>query len=169
MNVLIISDSHGLTNEIDEITKRHKDEVDLLLHCGDSELAKDSEHLAPYSIVKGNCDFGEDFPNEIIHDMNGYKLYMTHGHLYNVKATLMNLKYRAEEIGADIICYGHSHIAAVEKNDNRLFINPGSIRLPVLSRKKTYAILEVEKDHVNVNFFEVTGEKVNELSNQFNL
>lgn len=38
MNVLIISDSHGLEEELQTIAKRHEAEVDLMIHCGDSEL-----------------------------------------------------------------------------------------------------------------------------------
>ena len=41
----------------------------------------------------------------------------------------MNLKYKAEEVNADIVCFGHSHVLGAEVIDGRLFLNPGSIRL----------------------------------------
>ncbi|MFS0881240.1 metallophosphoesterase family protein [Metabacillus niabensis] len=169
MKVLIMSDSHGLTKEIEEIKNRHKDEVSLMLHCGDSELSHESLELASLTVVKGNCDFGADFPNDVICDINGSTLYLTHGHLYQVKSTLLNLKYRALEVGARFVCYGHSHIANAEMIDGMIFINPGSIRLPVLRRQKTYAILEVENSIANVTFFEVNGTIVENLSQQFSL
>ena len=167
MKVLIMSDSHGLTSEIDDIKKRHKDEVSFMLHCGDSELSFDSSELSSLRTVKGNCDFGSDFPNDMIEQIEGLSLYMTHGHLYNVKATLMNLKYRALEVQANIVCYGHSHIATTEMIEGILFINPGSIRLPVLRRQKTYAILEIENTLAHVTFHEVNGQILEELSKNY--
>ncbi|MBO1515085.1 metallophosphoesterase [Metabacillus bambusae] len=169
MKVLIMSDSHGLTTEIDDIKNRHINEVDFMLHCGDSELSGESSELIAFKGVKGNCDYGSNLPDEIIEELGDYTLYMTHGHLYNVKATLMNLKYRALEINAKIACYGHSHIAGAEIIDGVLFINPGSIRLPVLRRQKTYAILDVENTLAKVTFYEVNGREVEELSRQFTL
>jgi putative phosphoesterase len=169
MKVLIMSDSHGLTSEIDMIKKRHKDEVELMYHCGDSELSEASSELISFKGVKGNCDFDSDLPNEIIDDLNGFNLYITHGHLYNVKSTLMNLKYRAFEVNAKIACYGHSHIAGAEIIDGILFINPGSIRLPVLRKQKTYAILNVENSLATVTFYEVNGQVIENLSQQFTL
>lgn len=169
MKVLIMSDSHGLTTEIDEIKNRHIDEVDFMLHCGDSELSAESSELMAFKGVKGNCDFGSNLPDEIIEDLGDNILYMTHGHLYNVKATLMNLKYRALEVNAKVACYGHSHIAGAEIIDGVLFINPGSIRLPVLRRQKTYAILDMENTLAKVTFFEVNGQKLEEISRQFTL
>lgn len=37
MKILICSDSHGLTDELIELKKRHGD-MDYYIHCGDSEL-----------------------------------------------------------------------------------------------------------------------------------
>lgn len=169
MKVLLLSDSHGLTKELEDIRNRHKDEVDFLLHCGDSELPAASSALAPYKGVRGNCDFDSGLPNEIIEDINGNTLYMTHGHLYNVKVTLMNLKYRALEVNAKIVCYGHTHIAGAEIIDNIVLINPGSIRLPMVRKQKTYAILNVEESLAKITFYEVNGQEVKEMSKQFTL
>ena len=38
MKVLIVSDSHGLTTELEKLMENYQDEVDLFIHCGDSEL-----------------------------------------------------------------------------------------------------------------------------------
>lgn len=66
MNVLIISDSHGLEEELQTIAKRHEADVDLMIHCGDSELETGHPALEPYSVVKGNCDFIGDFKDELL-------------------------------------------------------------------------------------------------------
>lgn len=62
--------------------------------------------------------------------------FITHGHLYNIKMTLMNLAYKSEEAEADIICFGHSHAAGSELIEGKLFINPGSIRQPRDEKRK---------------------------------
>lgn len=145
MKVLIVSDSHGLTKELEELQSRHRNDVDAMIHCGDSELASSGKELENFLVVRGNCDFDNDLPKEQLKQIDGIQFYITHGHFYNVKTSLMNLRYRAEEVGAEIVCFGHSHIAGAELIDGILFINPGSIRLPRVRNDKTYAILEIEK------------------------
>ena len=168
--VLIMSDSHGLTKEVSEIKKRHANEVDHLIHCGDSELMMESKELERFNTVAGNCDYDSQFPNEAIITENKLKIFVTHGHLYRVKTTLMPLSYRAEELGAHVICFGHSHIAGAEKVDDKLYINPGSIRLPRLRREGTYAILSWETiDDIMIEFFDVNGERVEDLTYKTNL
>ncbi|WP_077618995.1 metallophosphoesterase family protein [Bacillus sinesaloumensis] len=164
MKVLIISDSHGLTNELLEVKERHKNDVDFMLHLGDSELPSHSEEMSGFSAVRGNCDFDSNYPNDMVILLNGAKVYLTHGHLYNVKMTLMNLKYRAEEVGAKIACFGHSHIAGAEMIEGVLFINPGSFRMPRMRAEKTYVILELVVNQVNVDFYDSKGNVVEELS-----
>ena len=51
MKVLIISDSH-YEDELETIAKRHEDEADLMIHCGDSELDAAHPALTPYHTVK---------------------------------------------------------------------------------------------------------------------
>lgn len=161
--VLVLSDSHGLKEEIKEIKNRHPNTI--MIHCGDSELDYDSPELEGLYKVRGNCDFDSKYPEEEIISVGGLTFFITHGHLFQVKSTLMKLSYRAEEIGANIICFGHSHIAGTEQINEQLFINPGSIRLPRNRQEKTYTILKWEStDQVDVQFYSIDGEKVKELS-----
>lgn len=169
MKVLIISDSHGLTEELLEIKERHQDEIEFMLHLGDSELSSQSEEMEGFSAVRGNCDFDSNYPNDMIVLLNGVKVYLTHGHLYNVKMSLMNLTYRAKEVGASIVCFGHSHIAGAEMIDDTLFINPGSFRLPRMRKEKTYVILEIIDKQVDVVFYDSEGNVVEDLSTKVKL
>lgn len=77
--------------------------------------------------------------------------------------------YQAEELGADIICFGHSHIAGSELMDGKLLINPGSIRLPRVRKEKTYAILNIDKDNATVRFYDLDGREVESLTNHVQL
>ena len=164
MKVLILSDSHGLTSELLEIKKRHEDEVDALVHCGDSELPYNSPELDRFLYVRGNCDYAKEFPTERVEDIKEIRFLITHGHRYNVKMTLMNLYYRAQETGAQIVCFGHSHIAGAESISGTLFINPGSIFMPRLRVEKTYSIVEIEQQKAIVRFYDVCGYELTELT-----
>ncbi|HHY72796.1 MAG TPA: metallophosphoesterase [Bacillus bacterium] len=161
MKVLIVSDSHGLEKELVALKNKYSSEVDAMIHCGDSELSFASNEIADYIAVKGNCDYDRNFLNDQLVSINEVPFYITHGHLYNVKMSLLNLRYRAEEVGAKIVCFGHSHIAGAELIDDILFINPGSIYLPRARKEKTYAILEVD-DYKNcvVRFFSIDGMEI---------
>ncbi|WP_099158684.1 metallophosphoesterase [Virgibacillus ndiopensis] len=163
--VLIISDSHGLTNEVAQIKERHH--ADYMIHCGDSELDIDAPELEGFLKVAGNCDFDNRYPNEQVTAIEGLNFFVTHGHLYHVKSNLMTLAYRSKEKNAHVVCFGHSHIAGVEKVGDQLFINPGSILQPRNRVEKTYAMIEWDTlDDVNVTFYTVTGSPVDDLNYQ---
>ena len=164
MKVLIVSDSHGLTNELTIIKDRHSSDVDALIHCGDSELEHTNEEISEFITVRGNCDFDSFYDDDIAQEIANERIFVTHGHLYNVKMTLMNLYYQAKEINARIVCYGHSHIASAEFIDGILFINPGSIRLPRMSKEKTYVILEMKDEVAFVRFYNLDGFEQTNLS-----
>lgn len=165
--VLIVSDSHGLTKELRVIRERHLNEVDLMIHCGDSELSPDDQAISGYLTVMGNCDFGGGYPLETISEVGGRKFFITHGHRYSVKSTLMNLKYKAQEVNANIACFGHSHVLGAEVIDGVLFLNPGSIRLPRERFEKTYIILDLQNEKIKMSVFEVSGQEVTELAREF--
>lgn len=165
--VLIVSDSHGLTKELSILRERHVNEVDLMIHCGDSELAPDDQVMSGYLTVLGNCDFGGGFPLETISEVAGRKFFITHGHRYSVKSTLMNLKYKAQELNAHIVCFGHSHVLGAEVIDGILFLNPGSIRLPKGRIEKTYIILDLLDEKIILSVFEINGQEILELAREF--
>ncbi|WP_144547852.1 metallophosphoesterase family protein [Bacillus sp. X1(2014)] len=165
--VLIVSDSHGLTKELRVIRERHLDEVDLMIHCGDSELSPDDEAISGYLTVMGNCDFGGGYLLETISEVAGRRFFITHGHRYSVKSSLMNLKYKAQEVNANIACFGHSHVLGAEVIDGILFLNPGSIRLPRERFEKTYIILDLQIEKIKMSVFEVSGQEVTELAREF--
>ena len=57
MKVLVVSDSHMYNDILADITKRWKNKVDLLVHCGDSSLLPDDDLLKDFDIVvHGNHD-----------------------------------------------------------------------------------------------------------------
>lgn len=160
--VLIVSDSHGLTKELEIIKQRHL--VDAMIHCGDSELGMDDKEMAGFYSVMGNCDVDTRYPEEQTIQVSGVKFLIVHGHLHQVKSNLLHVAYRAEELGAQVICFGHTHIAGVEQKGNQLLLNPGSIRLPRVRKEKTYAIMEWQvKEEITVRFYSVDGAELEAL------
>lgn len=161
--VLILSDSHGLTNEILEIKERHQ--IQHMIHCGDSELEMDHPVLENIINVRGNCDFDAKLQYVERFDIGGLRFFITHGHLYDVGIHLQSLHDDASGNNAQVVCYGHTHVPGAKKIGDILFLNPGSIRLPRQRNEKSYAIMEWESiDQIHINFYTNTGEKIDELS-----
>jgi uncharacterized protein len=167
--VLIVSDSHGSTELLEGIEKRHGNDVELMIHCGDSELDEEAAAIKNFKSVKGNCDFYGNFPEDDRHVLNGVNIFVTHGHLYSVKTTLVNLFYKAKELQADIVCFGHSHILGAEMVDDILFINPGSIRLPRGRKERTYAILELDDKKATLRIYDYGHGEMTGLRQEFSL
>lgn len=161
--VLILSDSHGLTDELAAI--KEKFDLKYSIHCGDSELGMDAPEMEDFYKVAGNCDFDARYPEDHKIEIGGLTFYITHGHLHNVKSNLNRLSYHAEEAGANVICFGHTHVAGAEKIGDQLFINPGSILQPRNRPEKTFAVMEWdEPSDISINFYTTDFQLVDELS-----
>ncbi|SFK00344.1 MULTISPECIES: metallophosphoesterase [unclassified Bacillus (in: firmicutes)] len=160
MKALIVSDSHGSVKELKQLKEQYEGNVDVMIHCGDSELTSQHVELEGFHVVKGNCDFAFGFPNDIITEVQHTRFLVTHGHLYNIKMTLQTLLYRAKEAEANVVCFGHSHILGAEIIDDILFINPGSILLPRSRREKTFAVLEIQEGQIDIRFLTLEGVTV---------
>ncbi|MED3842603.1 metallophosphoesterase [Geobacillus stearothermophilus] len=168
MKAVVVSDSHGLSGELSAIVERHRHEADLFIHCGDSELSAQAAELAPFVVVRGNCDFAA-FPNERTEEAEGLRFLITHGHLYGVKTSLLRLYYRAKETSAHVVCFGHSHLAGAEQIEGVLFINPGSIALPRGRKERTYAVLTAANGRATVEFYDTAGKSVPGLQQTFSI
>ncbi|CAM2743725.1 metallophosphoesterase [Hathewaya histolytica] len=148
MLIAVVSDSHGDNNAIKKALGKIK-RADYLFHLGDN--VKDVDEFSKafkgkIINVKGNCDFlDRDLTkklNEKLVEVEGVRVFATHGHKYSVKENLLRLRYKAMEVDADIVLFGHTHMPCIEYEDGIWFINPGSI---ALSRVKhnTLALIEL--------------------------
>ena len=143
--ICVISDTHGNRKAIKKIILDNLN-IKTIIHLGDNENDVDFlykfDDLNVFSI-KGNCDYNSSKKSEDIIDFLGKKIFITHGHEYNVKYGYQNLYYRACELNVDIVLFGHTHKVAEFSENGILFFNPGSIYRPKSSYGKTYGILEV--------------------------
>lgn len=156
MKILVMSDTHGDATVISHVIHQNPD-VDKIFHCGDSELNFSAPELQNALKVRGNCDHDGQLPLEIIEEIEGKRIFMTHGHLFNVKFELTTLSFRARELGADVVLFGHSHVLGVELVDGILYVNPGSLLLPRRRKEKSYAIVETVENGWHIIFY--TEEK----------
>lgn len=134
MEILILSDSHGRTDRLLEIMKRcEKYPLDKILFLGDGEndiKAIERKYSIPVLAVAGNCDIMSEDPYERIVGADGKRILMLHGHTRGVKHGLERLEYRAKELGANIVLYGHTHEAYSHSFNGVFYFNPGSVGFP---------------------------------------
>lgn len=128
---MVLSDSHsGLSfmRWCIEKTKPHA-----VIHLGDyfddgAAMAQEYPHIR-FHQVPGNCDrfrCHSREPETLCYDIGGVRLYMTHGHMQQVKSGLTRLISAAVENGAAAALYGHTHIPDCHRDMGIWVLNPGS-------------------------------------------
>ena len=157
MKYLVISDIHGgilgasliasLSDDVDKILILG----DILYHGPRNDLPEDYAPKSVISIlnplkdkivaIKGNCEAEVDqmvldfkINDYIDMDINGYNAHLEHGHHIDL--------YHGN---ANLILQGHTHIPVLEKKDDIIYLNPGSITIPKGGNPKTYAIIDDKK------------------------
>ncbi len=129
MKILVVSDTHGDTYSL-KTAINSKPEAEVIIHCGDGNSEFESlRALYPekhFIGVKGNCDLFTSASNVETITLEGKKLFITHGHIYNAKYGLYNLVCAAREADADLLLFGHTHNALEDYDDGLYIVNPGS-------------------------------------------
>ena len=140
--LVILSDTHRNLNAISSIYDILK-ESDYIFHLGDHYDDMDflfGEFKDKLYRVYGNCDYGRD-PKEIIVEIEGRKIFATHGNLYGVKYSNARLLTRAKELGANVVLYGHTHRAEITEINGITFINPGCVERYAAQKSFCYAVI----------------------------
>lgn len=169
MKYLVVSDNHGDRESLVELLATYKGKVDGMFHCGDSELEPTDELWQDFLVVTGNCDYYPEYKKEQVVSIGSDTILMSHGHLTNVRFSLDQLLYRAQEVGANIALFGHTHELGVELIDGILALNPGSIRLPRGRYQiKTYAIIDSSEQQYVVQYYDDQHQPLRDLKFSFN-
>lgn len=137
---IVLSDTHGNVKDIQKLLQVIE-ETDYVIHLGDGEFDLNflpANEKAKVIQVKGNCD-GPNLPTERVIEIEGVKIFLTHGHNYSVKNTLYKLLMKGKELGVQMCLYGHNHTANIEQVNGIYLINPGT--LTRYSSKKSYCYL----------------------------
>ena len=142
MKILLVSDSHNDYVSLDRLAKMYPN-MDLYLHAGDSE--QDEWSIKPFISVRGNCDHYHDFPIFLIIPSPYGNIYVQHTPF--VSPSVIN------EHKAKIVIHGHTHTRRKEMKNSILYINPGAISYARDKFDGSYAIIEIETNHVDVKFY----------------
>ena len=156
MKILVVSDSHGKPGILNELAEQYKS-ADMLLHCGDIEYY--AETYPQYAIVQGNNDLFYDIPQSRVIQAGKHRIFMIHSHQYSYMKRLNQLADAAIERGCDIVCYGHTHVAADDTVKGVRLINPGSLYYNRDGRPPSYAVLTLDDESINVEFIFLPQEK----------
>jgi len=151
MKILIVSDTHRKNENYFKVVRMHS--FDMVIHCGDAEGSEGVLAEAagcPLQIVLGNNDFFSCLPRELELELEGYKIWVTHGHNYYVSMGSETIKREAVAKGVDIVLYGHTHRPMVERESSVIAVNPGSISYPRQDgHRPSYVIMNVERGKVH--------------------
>lgn len=158
MKLLIASDIHGSVKYTKKIIDVFDESFDYLILLGDhlyhgprNDLPNEyypkevlellNKHKDDIIAIKGNCDSEVDemvldfkLHKDYILEVNNKKIYLTHGHKYNID----NLPPISD---IDYLFYGHFHTSFILEKDGLVILNPGSVSLP-RDGKHSYAIME---------------------------
>ena len=161
MKILIVSDTHGYDDNFEKALMKEAP-VDMLIHCGDIEGSEDYYEAlceCPVYMVRGNNDFWSDLPSEVVFEVCGHRIMVTHGHYYGVSWDREKLMETALAKMADIVMYGHTHMPELFEEDGLTVLNPGSLSLPrQKGRKPTYMVMEIDEKN-KINFLKKVVDK----------
>lgn len=121
----LISDTHGLLRAS---AMRALDGVGLILHAGDvgnRDVLIELAAIAPVQAVYGNVD-DRHTPELEAHRwlaIEGWQIHVSHGHEFARPTPDLVRRHYAD---ADILVFGHTHRALVQRIDGKLIINPGA-------------------------------------------
>ena len=147
--ILVVSDTHGSNRGLIEVLEKEAP-FDMLIHCGDIQgniytITGPDPGYRIY-VVKGNCDYS-DYPPEILINLAGHRILVTHGHEtgLNVRYANTGLYSAAARKHADVVLFGHTHMPEIEERNGIFLMNPGSLSRPRGPKGPTYGILELEQ------------------------
>lgn len=102
--------------------------------------------------IYGNCDvegFCKGFSHELSFQAFNKTIFMHHGHQDTLRIPQ----------GTDIIIQGHTHLPHLERTQNCIHLNPGSIALP-RNNTPTFAVI----DSNSVSLIALSGKKLASLN-----
>ncbi len=159
MKYLIVSDIHGAKDSCEFVYNEFKNEKydqilclgDILYHGPRNDLPNDYNPKGCIEIlnklkddiiaVKGNCEAEVDqmvlsfkINDSYDFNFNDLSIHLEHGHHLDLFSGKPN-----------VIMSGHTHIPVLEKKNNIIYLNPGSITIPKGGFPRSYAIMDEKK------------------------
>lgn len=155
---LVCSDIHrNMENFKYALEEAYGEGVDGVIIAGDTEvetclieeLVEDAG--AQLYIVKGNCDYGQnDLRDMVTFELpGGITCMLTHGHRYHVKSDLYTLASVADNLGANLVIYGHTHVYDDCSMGKIRFVNPGALCGGYFSNA-SYILMTIDNGRIDI-------------------
>lgn len=113
------------------ISAVEREHPDMLIHLGD--LERDAEDLGfaypllPLVHVPGNCDGWSTTPLKKLITVQGRRILLSHGHIWQVKQGYATALSEARKAQANLLLFGHTHRAYCQQEEDGLWVlNPGA-------------------------------------------
>ncbi len=148
MRIGVVSDTHGKA-EFFRKALEQMGKIDLLIHAGDhyrDAIGISNELGIKVVAVVGNCDWHVQGPQEEELEVEGFRILVTHGHLYGVKTDNTRLAERLKKGKYNLIIYGHSHVPEITSLPGGFLFNPGSVSSPRQGSSRSFGIVEIGKN-----------------------
>ena len=129
MKILVLSDSHGNCDKMKQAVEAEAPDIVFHLgdHSSDAQALMGEYPTLPIISVRGNCDRTErNAPESVETVYDGISILAVHGHLYDVKRSLLRLYFAAKEKAVRVVLFGHTHYPYCEEEDGIWLMNPGS-------------------------------------------
>lgn len=146
LKLLLVSDNHGDEESIQKILNDNPN-CDYYFHMGDSLLPP--ELMKPFLVVRGNNDWGNDYPKKAKVKIGSHNILIMHGNGYTF--SMKDLRSKTIEEGCDTVFFGHTHVFFDENYNGIRMINPGSCYYNRDYSEPCYAQVFIdEKDNIFV-------------------
>ena len=146
--------------------------VDLILHAGDIYLPSvldELERIAPVVAARGDDDWGGTLTDNRVQakqilQLNGHVLWLAHKRPDSLKSLWWIDSVRQKKASSgqditsipDIVVYGHEHRTTIERDEDILFVNPGSPTFLGYRRGPgTIAILEISSKEADAHIIQL--------------
>ena len=160
--VAIFADSHANDKRFASAIRQaaRLGPVDAALHLGDhasdAALLHELQPEWPVFAVRGNNDYDDmDVPNELLLSVGKIHIYASHGHQQSAAARPYKLAERARALGAQVACFGHTHIAFLQTIDHVLVANPGSVSYPRGPGGAAFALASINDTRCEISIMRV--------------
>jgi uncharacterized protein len=134
MKIFVLADTH---NKLPQQVVDFACEADEIWHLGDvcePTITLDLEAIGPpLTVVRGNCDWNEDWPLVVNLVREGWKFRLVH------------IPPETPPDDVDVVLHGHTHVPRNEKRCGVLFLNPGCVTRPNRGSPRSVAWLEIAK------------------------
>ncbi len=149
MKIVVVADTHLeiVTEDLEQICREYCTDADLVIHLGDWESLEIYRFFQKYPLIglAGNSDphqLKKLLPYKKIVKIGKYRIGMIHGSGAPFDLTR---RIRREFVDVDVILFGHTHEPYQSREENLLWLNPGSLLWGRGQVERSLAIINLDE------------------------